>query len=108
MKEFAELLRKRGLLFPRLQKLDLRSFGIKKRVEGYEGVDLKDRHTLIFFIRRKSRFLSKDADDLLGIADTVAKKRQRVYGRKILLLDAPLCSKAKESLLQEGFRVFAL
>ena len=108
MKEFVELLRSKGKLFKELRPLDPKEFGIKKRITLYEGVDLKSRYTLVIWIERKSRFLQKDAKQLIELVESIQNQRSYNYAKKILLIKAPLCSKAKELLQKEGFRVFAL
>lgn len=108
MKEFVELFRKKGLLFKELAPLDLTQFGIKKRVRLFEGVDLKNRYTLLAVIDRKSRFLQKDGRDLIEIAQKVEQGVGHAFAKKVLFIKAPLCSKAKELLQERGFNVIAL
>jgi len=108
MKELVEFFGAKKLLFSEILPIDLKSYGIKKRIEAYEAVDLKRRYVLIFRIERKSRFLQKDGEDLLRITSTIEQKRGHAFALKYVLLKAPLCSKAKTLLEKEGFRVFTL
>lgn len=56
----------------------------------------------VIHITRKSRFIRKDAQNLL----TKCQKVQTAPGNIILKIDAPLCSKAKVFLEEKGFHFF--
>ena len=108
MKEIIDLLRKEGLVFEQLHPLEPAKFGIRKRIELYEGVDLKKRFVLVVFLERKSRFLQKDAEALEEIVAVLESALGHAFAKKVLLIKAPLCSKAKEFLQKRGFRVIAV
>ena len=108
MKEVVELFRQKGLIFKELEEVDLKRLGIRKRLQAYLGVDLSNRYHLLFLIRRKSRFLRKDATDLVLLVEQLERAFSHKVAKKSLFLEAPLCSKAKELLLERGFRVFTL
>ncbi len=80
--------------FGECKLLDPRQFGIRKRIEIAKSDD-----RCLFYIERKSRFVTKDANDLLAIARKVCQKPG------VLLLAAPLCSKARRILENEGWDV---
>ncbi len=107
MKELVELLKRKGLLLKELKPVDLKSLGIKKRVEAFEGVDISNRYVLILHIKRKSRFLRKDAEDLLQIKDLIQRSLNHGFKRFIAVVEAPFCSKAKEYLQKEGWSFYA-
>ncbi len=76
------------------EPLDPKRYGIRKRLEM-----ARSAQGCIFFIERKSRFVTKDAKELLAIAQQVCQKPG------VVLLAAPLCSKARDLLEKEGWDV---
>ncbi len=108
MKEIVERLRRLGLLFERLERLEPREFGIKKRIELFAGKETQGRRALVAVVRRKSRFLRKDAQDLESIAQKVAEGQGMRFAKKILLYEAPMCSKALALLKETGWDAAAL
>ncbi|NPA63941.1 MAG: hypothetical protein GXO16_03095 [Epsilonproteobacteria bacterium] len=102
-----EYFRSKGVLFRELRSLDLRSFGIKKRWSVYVGVDEKMRYWLIVQIQRKSRFLQKDARELLSVEEELKERLDHGFKKRALLLRGPLCSKARKVLEEQGWSVDA-
>ncbi len=108
MKELVEFFKKRGVLFRSLEPLDPKAFGIKKRLKLYRGVDLNGSFVLVVTIERKSRVLQKEAEGLESLAKEIEAKLSHRFKRRYLLLQAPICSKAKRWLQENGWRVYAL
>ncbi len=107
MKHIVEFFKDRDLLFKKLEPVDLKSLGLRKRWEIFEGVDEKNGYVLVIRMRRKSRFLRKDAKEVERVYDLLVRKREHNYKKRFLLLFAPLCSHAKEELEKKGWRVYA-
>ncbi len=105
MKEILEKLTKREGLFKRLEPFSLKKIGSRKRIAVYHGVDMQNRYTLVFHIRRKSRVLQKEIKEWLEIKQAVENHFGYPILRNIAVVEAPLCSKAKASLLEKGWRV---
>ena len=105
MKEVVETLQKRGYLFRRLEPFALNLVGSRKRLEVFHGVDLQSRYTLIFKVARRSRILRKETAEWMELK----RKIEHYYGypilRTVVLVEAPICSKAVASLEAEGWRV---
>lgn len=105
MKNIVEIFKNRGVVFKELKKLDLKKFGIKKRYEIFEGVDIKNRYYLIFVVDRKSRFVSKNVDDLLQIYQKISSIKDYNYKFLYTLFLTNFCSKAKDLLIKKGFKI---
>jgi len=91
-KNVIELLRKNGVICKKLDEIKLNT---RKKLKAYLGVNLKNEYCFILKLEKKSRFLSKDIDVLYEFLPTDINFR---YKRKILILNGPVCSKAKEKL----------
>ncbi|WP_201353576.1 hypothetical protein [Hydrogenimonas urashimensis] len=92
-----------GYLFKRFEPFSLRTIGSRKRIGVYHGVDLQNRYTLVFVVDKKSRVLRKEVREWFEIKTKI----EHHYGYRILqnivLLHAPICSKAKALLESEGW-----
>jgi hypothetical protein len=103
MKAVLEPLQAKGFLFKRFEPFPLRTIGSRKRIAVYHGVDLQNRYTLVFVVEKRSRVLVKEVREWFGIA----AKIEAYFGYRILqnvvMLDAPICSKAGALLEAEGW-----
>ena len=106
MKELIEFLSTKGLIFKKLKNIEPKELEIRKRVTIYIGVDLKNYHTVILHISQKSRFLTKDVLKLEEIFQKVIDFKNINYKKKILILNAPLCSKAKTIINKKKWKLF--
>lgn len=105
MKAVIEIFKNKKSIFKELKAIDLKKFGIKKRYEVYEAVDIKNRYVLIFNVKRKSRFISKNARDLIEIYKNILDSKEHSYRFIYVLFFSPYCSKTKNILKEEGFKI---
>jgi len=70
----------------------------RKKIEIYLGVDLKNSYYLIIKLNKKSRFLMKDAKELLEFLSNIdrIKDINFKYKKRVLILSGEICSKTKE------------
>ncbi len=97
MKEILELLIKKGIICKELKPLKLNT---RKKISAYLGVNLKNEYCLILKIDKKSRILKKEFEEMLKLLPKINFR----YKKKILITDAPICSKAKEIIKE--WRIF--
>lgn len=106
MKEKIDFLSKKGLIYKRLEPLDLKEFGFKQKIEALYGVDTKSFYTIFFYINQKSRILQKNVDKYEEIVAAIIAAKEHNFKKKIIFIDAPLCSKAKAKLVSLKWKVF--
>jgi hypothetical protein len=106
MKEIVELLADRGILCRRLERVEPRELGSRKRVEIYEGTATDDYFCMVMVLRKKSRVLQKEARELLDLHRKLEEKKEARIKRRYLLIDAPLCSRAATLLEEAGWKIF--
>jgi hypothetical protein len=72
----------------------------RKKIEVYLGVDMKNSYYLIVKLNKKSRFLMKDAKELLEFLSQIdrIKDINFKYKKRVLILSGEICSKTKEFL----------
>lgn len=105
MKTIVEIFKKRKILFKELTLLNLKEYGIRKRYEVYEGVDVKNRYFLIFCVQRKSRFISKNAKELLEVFKKILENKNHTYKFIYVLFFSPYCSKSENILKERGLKI---
>jgi hypothetical protein len=101
MKEITEKLSKIGLICKEFEEKKLNT---RKKIKVYFGYSIKNEYCIVFNIERKSRVLQKDVDELENFVLEVTNVGFK-YKKKILVLNAPLCSKAKDKFKNLGWRI---
>ena len=91
MKNLVELLQKNGIICKKLENIKLNT---RKKIKAFLGVNIKNEYCFIVVFEKQSRILSKD----LEILEKILPEINFRYKKKILVLNSPICSKAKEKL----------
>ncbi|WP_456471165.1 hypothetical protein [Caminibacter sp.] len=91
MKNIIDLLQKNRVICKKLEEIKLNT---RKKIKAYIGVNLKNEYCFIMAFEKKSRFLTKDIETI----EEIIPKINFRYKKKILILNSPICSKAKEEL----------
>ena len=81
-----------------IKTIDLKELGIRKKILVYIVKNKQDQKSLIFYITQKSRFLQKDVDKIEEIQTIIVQNIKYNIMEKIIYIESPLCSKAKEKL----------
>ncbi len=63
---------------------------------------------MLIYISKKSRILRKEATELMELHGRLEKYNDSKIFKKCMIIDAPLCSKAKALMLEEGWDVVEL
>lgn len=101
MKKLTNYFLDKNILFKKLEKVDLKELKSRKKLDLYYALDIKKSYYAIFVINTKSRFVRKNAEDLMFLLNNLISLKDHNFKKKILLISSPLCSKAK-SLLKEN------
>ena len=91
MKEVVDILIKNGILCKELKPIELNT---RKKIKAYLGVNIKNEYCFILKIDKKSRILKKDIEEYFKLLPKINFR----YKKKILITNAPICSKSKELL----------
>jgi hypothetical protein len=106
MKEITEFLQKKNLIFKSFKEVPPKALGSRKKVAIYLGIDLKGYYTVIMQLSKKSRVLQKEAIELMGLHEKLEKLQDTKITKKYIIIKAPLCSKAKALLQENGWTVW--
>ncbi len=105
MKELTNYFLNKNILFKNIEKIDLKELKSRKKLELYYALDIKKHYYAIFIINQKSRFISKNAQDLMLLLNDLIVLKDHNFKKKILLISSPLCSKAKLLLKENSWSV---
>ncbi len=108
MKEIVEFLQQKRLVFKSFQEIAPKELGSRKKVGIFLGVDLKGYYAVVMHLKKKSRVLRKEATELMTLHEKLETYKDTKIPKKYIIIDAPLCSKAKAWMEEYGWRVFAI
>ena len=106
MKKLIEFLNRKDLHFKSLDKVPIKELGSRKKVQIYSGTAINGNYCSIFIIEQKSRFLTKNANELIVLLNKLIDLKGHNYKKKMLLISSPLCAKAKIFLIKNQWKVY--
>lgn len=105
MKDLTQYYRKKEILFKDIKKVEPKELGSRKKIEIYSATSADSKYYAIFILEAKSRFLRKNADDLMELCEKLSSFEDHNFKHKELLISSPLCSKAKKYLQENKWGV---
>jgi len=106
MQMVVDRLRKKGKLYKKMQEVLPRELGIRNKIRMYKATDVHGYFWAIFAISQKSKLLMKDVHKFDEIITKLSIYCEHNFKHKVLFIDAPLCSKAKEAFKTKGWRLY--
>ncbi len=108
MKNILDYLQKRKYIFKKFEKIDNKILKTRKKIEIYKAVNLKSFYMAIFFYNGKSRFILKNAKEILELMEKLKDISKHNYKKSILMVEGAICSKAKKILEDNGWRIYVI
>jgi hypothetical protein len=106
MKETVEYLREKGIICKSFREVAPKVLGSRKRVRIFVGVNLEGYYCTLILIRKKSRVLRKEAQELIVLHEKLEAWQGTKIRLRYLHIDAPLCSKARVLLEESGWNIW--
>ena len=103
MKAIVEDLRHAGILCKQLTPILPKTLGSRKKIALYIGVNLKGYYCSVMVLEKASRVLRKEAEGLAQLHAKLEAYADTVITKRYIQIKAPLCSKAKAWMEQEGW-----
>ncbi len=103
MKTTVDLLRQAGILCKKLTPISPKALGSRKKIAMYLGVDVEGYYCSVMVIEKKSRVLRKEAEELAALHAKLETFADTAITKRYIQVKAPLCSKAKAWMEQEGW-----
>lgn len=105
MKELTKYYRDKDILFKEIENISPKQLGSRKKIEIFTATSIKKEFYAIYIVESKSRFIRKNAQDLLELHSKLIDFVEHNFKKKELLISSPLCSKAKKFLEDENWSV---
>lgn len=105
MKMLVEDLRKNGRIYKKLEEIQPKDLKIRNKVKLYAALDLNRYYNAVVIVSQKSRLLMKDLVKFEEIVQKMAIYRDHQFKGKVLILDAPMCSKAKVAFTKAKWKI---
>lgn len=106
MQTLVDALRLKGRIYKKMQEVPPKELGIRNKIKIYKATDIRGYFWAIFAISQKSRVVMKDVHKFEEIYAKLSIYFEHNFKHKILFIDAPLCSKAKEALGFKGWKIY--
>lgn len=105
MKELTGYYTNKDIIFKEIKKIEPKQLASRKKIEIYVATSVNNEYYAIFILNGKSRFLRKNANDLIAMCESLASLVDHNFKKKELLISSPLCSKAKAYLKENSWGV---
>ena len=106
MKKTIDYLQQKNIIFKSFKEVTPKELGSRKKIEIYVGVDLKGYYAVVMRVEKKSRVLRKEVGELMVLHEKLEKYIDSKIKKKYIIIKAPLCSKAKALLEENGWRIW--
>jgi hypothetical protein len=106
MKELVEYLKNKQLICKSLREIAPKVLGSRKKVQLYTGVNLKGYYCSVILLEKKSRVLRKEVNELMTLHERLEIYQDTKILKRYIRIRAPLCSKAKALLEENGWKVW--
>lgn len=105
MKKLTTYYSNKNILFKEIKQIFPKELNSRKKIDIFTATTIDSKFYAIFIVDSKSRFIRKNASDLMELCEKLATFVEHNFKKKELLITSPLCSKAKEYLKQNDWSV---
>ena len=105
MKKLTTYYTNKNILFRDVKQITPKEIGSRKKIDIYAATSVDSNFYAIFIVDSKSRFIRKNANDLMELCEKLSSHLDHNFKKKVLLVSSPLCSKAKEYLKQNDWSI---
>ena len=106
MQMVVDSLRSRGKIYKKMQEVLPKELGVRNKIKIYKATDTNGYFWAIFAVSQKSRLLMKDVHKFEEIYTKLTIFCEHNFKHRVIFIDAPLCSKAKEAFKQNGWKIY--
>jgi len=105
LKELTTYYSNKNIIFKEIKQIEPKELGSRKKIEIYSATSIDNNYFCIFKIDAKSRFLRKNADDLIAMEQNLSSYVDHNFKKKEVIINSPLCSKAKTYLKENSWSI---
>jgi len=104
LKVVVEYFAKKGVLFKSFKKIDKTLLKTRKKADIFASTDTKGNYHSIFIIEQKSRFLLKNAIEIVELEDRLQQLEKHNFKYKQLIICKAICSKSIAYMRERGWQ----
>ena len=101
-----DTLRKKGKIYKKMQEIAPKELGIRNKIKIYKATDTHGYFWAMFAVSQKSKLLMKDVKKFEEIYAKLTMYFGHNFKYKLIFLDAPICSKAKDAFKSQGWKIY--
>ncbi len=105
MQMVVDSLRSQGKIYKKMLEISPKELGIRNKIKIYKATDTSNKYWAIFTVSQKSRILMKDVQKFEDICRKLSIFCGLNFDYKMIFIDAPLCSKAKEEFKNHSWKI---
>jgi len=105
LKDLTKYFLKKGVLFKEIKPICTKSLKSRKKIDIFTATSVTKEYYSIFIIDTKSRFVRKNASQLMELCDKLSVFVEHNFKKKELLIKSEICSKAKKFLEDAKWKV---
>ncbi|RXJ88517.1 hypothetical protein CRV01_12270 [Arcobacter sp. CECT 8983] len=105
MKDITKYYLNKDILFKDIEEVSPKELKSRKKIKIFVATSTNKDYYAIFIVDSKSRFIRKNAEDLMQMEALLAQYKEHNFKKKELIISSPLCSKAKKLLEENKWRV---
>lgn len=106
MKNITNFFTNKQIIFSSFEYVEPKELKSRKKINIFHALDINNKYYAIFKIDSKSRFLTKNAEELHLLLDKLITYKDHNFKFKILIISSPICSKAKEFLKKLKWTIY--
>ena len=93
--------------YKQMEEVLPKELGIRNKIKIHYGIDASNDKVAILTVAQKSRILLKDVAKFEAIINKLSLYVEYKFSKKVIMLNAPICSKALKALEEKHFSVIA-
>jgi hypothetical protein len=105
MRALIDQLQAKGKLYRQLVEIQPKELNVRNKIRIFMASDTNGYYSAIFMVSQKSRLLMKDVLKFEEIYRKLVTYSGHNYKYKILIIDAPLCSKAEKAFRDVSWKI---
>lgn len=104
-KPIIDRLNANGIIYRNFDEVQPKALGIRNRIRIFAATDRQGYYAAVFVVAQKSRVLMKDVEKFEAILHKLELYADHRFKQRVLMLDAPLCSKAEAAFKKQGWKL---
>jgi hypothetical protein len=106
MQTIVDSLSKKGKIYKKMQEIKPKELGIRNKIKIFKATDINGYYWAVFAVSQKSKLFIKDVHKFEEIYKKLTIYCEHNFKHRVIFIDAPLCSKAKEAFKLSKWKIY--